>query len=181
VYVHYLSGGQKGDTVVASTKSNGKPMGGSSGHPSYSIRVNGANDKVAFANGGSVWVHDVRKDKTTQVAGGGASSPVISEAGEVVAYVRDGAVFSNDKMVSDPSFGTASDPTIAAGGAYIAYATSGGGAYLYTDVRGQSLLESVDASRQPLSPATDATVSSRGNEVFFVFGGQIYSRYLGPR
>jgi hypothetical protein len=181
VYVHHVSGPDKGDTVVASTKSNGKPMGGSNEHPSYSIRVNGANDKVAFANGGSVYVHDFRHGRTTQVAGGGASNPVISEQGQVVAYQRDGAVYSNDKAVSDPGAGSASDPSIGAGGSYIAYAAAGGGVYLYTDVRQLNLLQSVDANRQTLAPATDPAVSARGNEVFFVHQGQIYSRYLGPR
>jgi hypothetical protein len=182
VYVHYLGGPAKGDTVVASTKgSSTKPMGGSSEHPSYSIRVNGSNDKVAFANGGAVYVHDFRKDKTTQVASGGASNPVISEAGEVVAYQRDGAVFANSQQVSDPAAGTASDPSIAGGGAYIGYETSGGEVFLFTATRNANLLQSLSADRQRLIPSGDPAVSSRANEVFFVHDGQIFARYNGPR
>jgi hypothetical protein len=181
VYVHYMSGPNRGDTVLASAKNNGKPMGGSAEHPSVIARANAVQDKVAFADGGAVYVHDFRKDKTTQIAAGGASNPVISEAGEIVAYERGGTIFSNNSAVSDPSFGTASDPSIGAGGTYIAYSTSGGGVYLYTSVRQLNLLESVDAGGQPLVPSSDADVSSRGNEVFFVHDGQIFSRYLGAR
>jgi hypothetical protein len=181
VYVHYMSGPNRGDTVLASAKNNGKPMGGSAEHPSVIMRANAVQDKVAFAAGGAVYVHDFRTDKTTQVAAGGASDPVISEAGEVVAYQKGGAIFSNNNAVSDPSFGTASDPSIGAGGTYIAYSASGGGVYLYTSVRNLNLLESLDAADQPLTPSSDAEVSVRGNEVFFAHDGQIFSRYLGAR
>jgi hypothetical protein len=181
VYVHYMGGPTKGDTVLASSKGRGKPMGGSAEHPSYAIRVNGATDKVAFAAGGAVYVHDFKKKKTTQVAAGGAADPVISEAGEVVAYARGGMVFANDKPVSDPNAGAASDPSVGANGAYIAYSAAGGGVYLYTDVRQLNLLESLDANGQPLMPSSDAAVSIRGNEVFFVHDGQVFARYLGGR
>jgi hypothetical protein len=181
VYVHHLGGPGKGDTELASTKGGGKPMGGSAEHPSYSIRVNGSNDKVAFAAGGAVYVHDFKKKKTSQVAAGGASDPVISEAGEVVAYARGGTIFSNSKPVSDASGGAATDPSVGANGAYIVYSTAGGGVNLYTDVRQLNLLESLDANDQPLTPSNDADVSIRGNEVFFVHDGQVFARYLGGR
>ena len=181
VYVHHVAGPGKGTTELASATKSGKPMGGGASHPSYAIRVNASNDKVAFSAGGAVYVHDFKKKKTSQVAGGGAAEPVISEDGSVVAYARDGMVFSNSKPVSDPNAGTASDPSIGAGGAYIAYAASGGGVFLYTDVRQLNLLESLTADGKPLTPSDQPAVSARGNEVFFVHDGQIFARYLGGR
>jgi hypothetical protein len=131
-----------------------------------------------------VRANDFVTDRTTQVAGGGAADPVISEQGTVVAFVRDGRVFLHDgstRPVSDPSAGAASEPSIGAGGAYVAYSTASGNVFLYSDVRQLNLLESLDANRQALIASGDPAVSSRGNEVFFVHDSQIYARYLGPR
>jgi hypothetical protein len=186
VYVRYLSGPGRGRTVVASTKGRSrKPLHADASHPSYSSRVNGSNDKVAFQAGAGVYVHDFRKGRTRLVAGGGAAEPVISEQGFVVAYTRGGVLHTNDRghdrAVSDPSAGPASDPSIGAGGFYVAYQTGAGSVVLWTAVRQLSLVESVGSDRQPLAPAGDPAVSSRANEVFFVHQGQLFARYLGGR
>jgi hypothetical protein len=164
--------------VVASSQPNAS-------HPSYTSRVNAATDAVAYQTPGAVWVRDFAKGRTRRIAGGGASAPEISEQGTVVAYVRGGRVYTNDRgrteAISDRKQGTASDPSLGGGGKYVAYAASRGNVLLYTAVRRVTLTMSVSAHGGGLRPATEPSVSSRANEVFFVHSGQIYARYLGGR
>lgn len=142
-------------------------------------------DRVAYQVGSVVLVNDLG-EKRTHRAGGGAN-PAISEQGHVVAFNRSGHVLINGTWqnglgpVRDVTKAglVAGPPTIGAGGAYVAYA-GGGFAWLWTDVRDLTLLESLSADKQPVS-AEEAVVSSRGNEVFYVHEGSVFARYLGPR
>jgi hypothetical protein len=178
VYVRSLSGAGSGTTVAASTQPNAS-------HPSYTSRVNAATDKVAYATPGAVWVRDFVRNKTQRISGGGASAPVISEQGTVVAYARGGRIYTNDRgrttSISQRKAGTASQPSLGGGGQYVAYAASRGKVLLYTAVRQVTLDMAVSAHGGPLVPATEPSVSTRANEVFFVHNSQIYARYLGGR
>jgi hypothetical protein len=191
VYVHYLSGDERGQTVLASSTKHGKPGNGDSSQPSYSIRVSHANDKVAFTSeatnlGGpaGVFVHDFGHDRTLSIGAGG-SDPAISEQGYVVAFRRGGEVLTNDRgsvsAITQPGEVATGRVSIGTGGAYVGYGTESGNVLLYTAVRALTLVESKDAAGNPLVPSSDPAVSARGNEVFFVHGGEVYARYLGPR
>lgn len=160
-------------------------------HPVESVdfasRSSSAQARVAYETHDVSYVYDAR-DKSSRRMGAG-QLPVISEQAHVVAFERRGSVFINGtwqdgfgpvRNVTIAGVVANGGPSIGAGGSYVAWEGSGL-AWLWTDVRDLSLLESLDANKKPLSPVSDVEISSRGNEVFFVYNGTIMARYLGPK